>query len=107
MNPCGDQFWDLFWMDFHLKIMGLRKAAKAIIHYKNNGFSVFIVFKMDIAPRLEPRLATIGAPKTEQQIPKAGQERFWAVPRGQRRPSKRDPKMDPKKSQQKIGWMLV
>ena len=34
---------------FHLKIVGLRKAAKAIIHYKNSGFSVFIVFKMDIA----------------------------------------------------------
>ena len=49
MNPCGDQFWDLFWMDFHLKIVGLRKAAKAIIHYKNSGFSVYIVFKMDIA----------------------------------------------------------
>ena len=36
-------------MDFHLKIVGLRKAAKAIIHYKNSGFSVYIVFKMDIA----------------------------------------------------------
>ena len=56
---------------------------------------------------MEPRMATIWAPKTEEQIPKAGQERFWAVLRGQRRPSKRDPKMDPKKSQQKIGWMLV
>ena len=32
-----------------VKIVGLRKAAKAIIHYKNGGFSVFIVFKMDIA----------------------------------------------------------
>ena len=49
MNPCGDQFWDQFWMNFHLKIVGLRKAAKAIIHDKNNDFSVFIAFKMDIA----------------------------------------------------------
>ena len=49
INPCGDQFWDLFLMDFHLKIVGLRKAAKAIIYYKKHDVSVFIVFKMEIA----------------------------------------------------------
>ena len=109
MNPCGDQFWDLFLMDFHLKIVGLRKAAKAIIHYKNTGFSVYIVFKMDIASSplggfvWSPEWLPFGAPKTEEKIPKADQERFWAVLRGQRRPSKRDPKMDPKKVSKKSG----
>ena len=83
-----------------IKTVGLRKAAKAIIHYKNGGFSVFIVFKMDIASNPLGGLVwsrewpPFQAPKTEQKVPKAGQERFWAVPRGQRRPSKRDPKMD-------------
>ena len=45
---------------------------------------------------MESRMATMWAPKTEEKIPKAGQERFWAVPRGQRRPSKRDPKKSAK-----------
>ena len=98
-------------MDSHLKIVGLRKAAKAIIHHKNIGFSVFIVFKMDIASsqlggfvwspewHLGPQNRTKnskGRPRAVLGRPKRAAE---AIQEG--------PKNGPQKSQQKIGWMLV
>ena len=82
MNPCGDQFWDLFWMDFLLKVVGLRKAAKAIIHYKNNGFSVYIVFKMDIASSplggfvWRPERLPFGTPKPKKKIQRPAKSGF-------------------------------
>ena len=69
-------------MDFHLKMVGLRKAAKAIIHYKNNGFSVFIVFKMDIASSplgglvWSPEWPPFGLPKPNKKFQRPAKSGF-------------------------------
>ena len=102
---------DQFWMDFHLKIVGSRKAAKAIIHYKNIIVSVFIVFKIDIASNplgglvWTPEWPPFGLLNPNNKIPKAGQERFLAVPRGQRRPQE-GPKNGPQKTSAKMDLIM-
>ena len=109
MNPCGDQFWDQFWMDFHLKIVGLRKAAKAIIHYKNSGFSVFIVFKMDIASSplggfvWSPEWPPFGPPKPNKKIQRPAKSGFGPSKEGSGGHPRGTQKWSPKTVSKKSG----
>ena len=67
---------------FSLKTVGLKKAAKAIIHYKNSGFSVFIVFKMDIASSplggfvWSPECPPFGHPKPNNKFQRPAKSGF-------------------------------